>query len=59
MRILFFKSAQAEDDGKKIPLPEKLLLIFRARMKDAETEELREEAVEELAKLGVKRACRG
>ncbi|QUS40515.1 hypothetical protein RPMA_18005 [Tardiphaga alba] len=55
MKILFVKPVRAaEEEARKIPLPQKLLMIFRARVKDAETEDLREEAVRDLAKLEAK-----
>ncbi len=55
MKILFFKSARpAEEEAQKIPLLLKLLMIFRARVKEAETEELREAAERDLAKLEAK-----
>jgi hypothetical protein len=55
MRILFFKSARvSEEEARKIPLPDRLLMIFRARVKDAQSPELREEAERDLAKLEAK-----
>ncbi|HEY8383832.1 MAG TPA: hypothetical protein VIL09_16965 [Microvirga sp.] len=50
MLILFLKS-KAADDGEQMPVPEKLRLIFRARLKEAETEEDRRRAERELRKL--------
>ncbi|MGJ5009969.1 hypothetical protein ACQR05_19525 [Bradyrhizobium oligotrophicum] len=48
--ILFLKSL--DDDGdNKMPLHEKLILIFKERVKDAKTDEDRERAERDLAKI--------
>jgi hypothetical protein len=59
MKILFFISARrAEEEARKIPLPEKLLMIFRARVEDAKDQEARERAELELAKVEAKLTAR-
>lgn len=50
MKILFFKSAPA-NEAEKMPLPDKLRLIFRARVKEAKTPDELERAERELARL--------
>jgi hypothetical protein len=47
--ILFLKSAPASDE--QMPLHEKLILVFKDKVKNAETDEDRERAERDLAKL--------
>lgn len=50
MLILFLKATAADVD-EPLPLPEKLRLIFTARVKDAKTEEDRDRAKRDLQKF--------
>jgi hypothetical protein len=50
MLILFIKSTP-DDGDNKMPLHEKLVLIFKERVKDAEDDQDRERAERDLAKL--------
>ena len=48
--IIFLKSL--DDDGdNKMPLHEKLILVFKGKVKDAKTDQDRERAERDLAKL--------
>jgi hypothetical protein len=47
--ILFLKSASDADE--QMPLPEKLILIFKQRIEDAKTDQDRARAERDLAKL--------
>jgi hypothetical protein len=47
--ILFLKSAPDADE--QMPLPEKLILIFKQRIEDAKTDQDRARAERDLAKL--------
>lgn len=49
--ILILKSKPATDEP--IPLPEKLLLIFKQKVEDAEDDQDRERAKRDLAKLEI------
>jgi hypothetical protein len=48
--ILFLKSTP-DDGDNKMPLHDKLVLIFKERVKDAEDDQDRERAERDLAKL--------
>ena len=47
--ILFLKSASDADD--QMPLPEKLILVFKQRIEDAKTDQDRERAQRDLEKF--------
>jgi hypothetical protein len=47
--ILFLKSAP--DGDEQMPLPEKLILIFKQRIEDAKTDQDRERAERDLAEV--------
>jgi hypothetical protein len=49
--ILFLKSAPTDDGDNKMPLPEKLILVFKQRIKDAKTDQDRARAERDLEKL--------
>jgi hypothetical protein len=49
MLILFLKSSPSDDD--QMPLPEKLRIIFQARVKEAKTDQDRERAQRDLEKF--------
>jgi hypothetical protein len=49
--ILFLKSSTSTDGGDQMPLHNKLVLIFKERVKEAEGDEDRARAERDLAKL--------
>lgn len=49
--ILFLKSSTTDDGDNKMPLHEKLVLIFKERVKEAEDDQDRARAERDLAKL--------
>lgn len=49
--ILFLKSSTSEDGDNKMPLQDKLVLIFKDRVKEAEDDQDRARAKRYLAKL--------
>ena len=49
--ILFLKSTTSTDGGDQMPLHDKLVLIFKQRVKDAEDDQDRARAERDLAKL--------
>jgi hypothetical protein len=49
--ILFLKSSPDDDGDNKMPLHEKLILIFKQRIEDATTDQDRERAERDLEKL--------
>jgi hypothetical protein len=50
MMLLIIKSRQP-DEPEKLPLPEKLRLILKLKIKEAKTDDERKSAERELAKL--------
>jgi hypothetical protein len=55
MLILFLKSAPDADE--QMPLPEKLILIFKQRIEDAKTDQDRERAKRDLEKFEADRSA--
>ena len=49
--ILFLKSTTSDDGDNKMPLHDKLVLIFKERVEEAEDDQDRERAERDLAKL--------
>jgi hypothetical protein len=49
--ILFLKSSTTDDGDNKMPLHEKLVLIFKEKVKEAEDDQDRARAERDLAKL--------
>jgi hypothetical protein len=49
--IIFLKSSTSDDGDNKMPLHDKLVLIFKERVKEAEDDQDRARAERDLAKL--------